>query len=51
MKNSALIGYFVPVEAMPDLSENRAATEEAVMESLRRRRAINQPVLDYLKDK
>ena len=51
LKNSALIGYFVPVEAMPDLSENRAATEEAVMESLRRRRAINQPVLDYLKDK
>jgi antitoxin StbD len=51
LKNSALIGYFVPAEAMPDISGNRVATEEEVMESLRRRRAVNQPVLDYLKDK
>lgn len=51
LKNSALIGYFVPAEAMPDMSGTRAATAEEVAESLRRRRAINQPVLDYLKDK
>jgi antitoxin StbD len=51
LKNSALVGYFVPAEAMPDISGNRAATAEEVADSLRRRRAINQPVLDYLKDK
>jgi antitoxin StbD len=28
LKNSALIGYFVPAEAMPDISGNRVATEE-----------------------
>lgn len=51
LKNSALIGYFVPVEAMPDPSEHRVATLEEVTEILERTRANVQPVLDYLKDK
>lgn len=50
LKNSALVGYFVPVEAV-DKREHRAATLEEVMESLERTRAASQPVLDYLKDK
>jgi antitoxin StbD len=50
LKNSALVGYLVPVEAV-ETAEHRVATLEEVMESLNRRRDINQPVLDYLRDK
>jgi antitoxin StbD len=50
MKNSRCVGYFVPAEIV-NLDEPVYATREQVMESLRKRRAINQPVLDYLKDK
>lgn len=50
LKNSALVGYLVPAEAV-DQAEHRVATLEEVMESLNRRREINQPVLDYLRDK
>ena len=50
LKNSALVGYLVPAEAVGQV-DHRDATMEEVLESLNRRRAINQPVLDYLKDK
>ncbi|WP_434619643.1 hypothetical protein [Tabrizicola sp. M-4] len=50
LKNSALVGYLVPAEAV-DQGDHRVATLEEVMESLNRRREINQPVLDYLRDK
>lgn len=50
LKNSALVGYLVPVEAVEKV-EHRVATLEEVMESLNRRRDINQPVLDYPRDK
>ena len=50
LKNSQLVGYLVPEEATAK-ANHRYATREEVMESLRRRRAINKPVLDYLKDK
>ena len=50
LKNSALVGYLVPVEAV-HADDHRVATMEEVKESLLRRRAINQQVLDYLKDK
>ena len=50
LKNSAVVGYLVPAEAICH-EEHRVATLEEVMESVERRRAINQPVLDYLKDK
>ena len=50
LKNSAVVGYFVPNEAVNQI-ETRVAALEEVMESLNRRRAVNQPVLDYLRDK
>lgn len=50
LKNSALVAYLVPAEAI-STAEHRVATLDEVMESLERRRAVNQPVLDYLKDK
>ncbi len=50
MKNSRVVGYLVPEAATPE-EEPRVATMDEVMESLSRRRDINQPVLDYLKDK
>lgn len=50
LKNSALVGYLVPAGAV-EHGAHRAATMDEVMQSLARRHAINQPVLDYLKDK
>ncbi|WP_299750744.1 hypothetical protein [uncultured Boseongicola sp.] len=50
LKNSALVGYFVPAEAVQE-TESRVATRDEVLESLKRRKDVNQPVLDYLKDK
>ena len=50
LKNSALVGYLVPAEAV-NTENHRAATMEEVMESLKRTHALVQPVLDYLKDK
>lgn len=50
LKNSAVVGYLVPNEAV-EHGEHSFATLKEVMASLERRRAVNQPVLDYLKDK
>ena len=50
LKNSKCIGYLVPEEATLQ-HEPRYATMDEVMASLRKRRAENQPVLEYLKDK
>lgn len=50
LRNSALVAYLVPADAVQTM-ENRVATREEVLESLERRREINQPVLDYLRDK
>lgn len=50
LKNSQLVGYLVPAEAM-DAGGHRVATMDEVMDSLARRKAQNQPVLDYLRDK
>ena len=50
LKNSALVGYFVPAEAV-SLAKHRTASIEEFRESLTSRKAITQPVLDYLKDK
>ena len=51
MKNSRLVGYFGPAEAVAEPGAHRVATVEEGMASLARRRKINQPVLDYLRDK
>jgi antitoxin StbD len=50
LKNSAVVGYLVPNEAVNQI-ETRVATLDEVMESLARTRAAAQPVLDYLRDK
>ena len=50
LKNSQVVGYLVPQEAV-EAVEARVATMDEVLESLARRRDVNQPVLDYLKDK
>ena len=50
LSNSALVGYFVPVEAIPP-GENRVATLEEVRAGMASTRASVQPVLDYLRDK
>ena len=50
LKNSAVIAYMVPIEAVGQ-HETRVATLEEVMAHLQESRARNQPVLDYLKDK
>ena len=50
LKNSALVGYFVPAEAIAP-QEHRVATMEEVMAHLEESRERSQPILDYLKDK
>jgi antitoxin StbD len=50
LKNSALVGYLVPADAI-DTGEHRYATTEELMAYLRASQSRVQPVLDYLKDK
>lgn len=50
LSNSALVGYFVPVEAVPE-SGSRVATMEELRASMAATRTAVQPVLDYLRDK
>lgn len=50
LKNSALVGYLVPAEAVGQVA-HRYATLDEVMEHLEATREAAQPVLDYLKDK
>ncbi len=50
LKNSRVVGYLVPEERVAG-EEPRYADMDEVLASLKKRRAINQPVLDYLKDK
>ncbi len=50
LKNSAVVGYLVPNEAVNQI-ETRVATLEEVMAYLDASRERVQPVLDYLKDK
>ncbi|GAB5448204.1 hypothetical protein [Gymnodinialimonas sp.] len=51
LKNSKPVAYLVPAEACSDPGEHRGATMDEVMEILGQRRVMDQPVLDYLKDK
>jgi antitoxin StbD len=50
LKNSTLVGYLVPAEAV-EAGGHRYATLEEVQDYLETSRARVQPVLDYLKDK
>ena len=49
LRNSALVGYFVPAEAISN-EQHRSASIEEIRHSLKSRKSITQPVLDYLKD-
>lgn len=51
LKNSKVVAYMVPAERVAGAPEHRYATMEEVLESLERRKAVNQPVLDWLRDK
>ena len=53
LKNSALVGYLVPVEAVTNVEQagHRTATMEEVKAYLAASRERVQPVLDYLRDK
>jgi antitoxin StbD len=51
LKNSALVGYFVPAEAVAGTEGHRYATRGEVEDYLERSRERAQPVLDYLRDK
>ncbi|MEO0913316.1 MAG: hypothetical protein AAFY59_10055 [Pseudomonadota bacterium] len=50
MKNSALVGYFVPADCVQS-EEPTYATADEVRAYLAESRERVQPVLDYLKDK
>lgn len=50
LRNSAVVGYLVPNEAV-DQIETRYATLEEVMAHIEATREEVQPVLDYLRDK
>ena len=50
LKNSTLVGYFVPAQAISDESHRTASIEE-IKKSMVSRRAITEPVLEYLTDK
>jgi antitoxin StbD len=50
LKNSTLVGYFVPAQAISDESDRIASMEE-IKKSMLSRREITEPVLDCLKDK
>lgn len=51
LKNSRLVGYFVPAEATVDPEGHRAASLDEVMAHIEETRDLAQPVLDYLRDK
>ena len=50
LRNSALVGYFVPAEAISN-EQHRSASIEEIRHSLKSRKAITQSVVNYLKDK
>jgi antitoxin StbD len=50
LKNSALVGYLVPAEAV-DQGAHQAITLAELQTYLQATQAAVQPVLDYLKDK
>lgn len=50
LKNSTLVGYIVPAEAVGQ-TEARYATMDEVLEHLDASKTAVQPVLDYLRDK
>ena len=50
LKNSALVGYYVPAEAI-STKMRRTASMDEIKASLESRSPVTRPLLDYLKDK
>ena len=50
LRGSEVVAYQVPAEQTGEAG-HRVATRKEVMESFERRRPVNQPVLDWLRDK
>jgi len=51
LKNSRLVAYLVPAERTGEQAGHRYATLDEVRRVLEERREVNQPVLDWLRDK
>ncbi len=51
LKNSKLVGYFVPAERTGEQAGHRYATAEEVRAHLAESRERVQPILDWLRDK
>lgn len=51
LRNSALVGYLVPAEAVQAEDEHRVMTGAEFAQAFENTRARAQPVLDYLRDK
>ena len=50
LKNSKLVGYFVPREALEDVDTHRA-TSDQIATAFESRLEVTQPIYDYLRDK
>jgi len=50
LKNSALVGYFVPAEAI-GIIEHLEASADDVLRSLKKRKNVTEPIREYLRDK
>ncbi len=51
LKNSALVGYFVPASAVTGQEEIEVASLDEVRQSLVARKQVTEPVREYLRDK
>ena len=51
MKNSKLVGYFVPAEVVSEPGTHRVASMDEVLKHLQETRSKVEPVLEYLRDK
>jgi len=50
LKNSNLVGYFVPAEAIGH-QDHTQATADDVLKSMTKRKPVTEPVREYLRDK
>jgi antitoxin StbD len=50
LRNSALVGYFVPADAVSG-GEHSTATDDVVQALIKQRVKANNPVLSFLRDK
>jgi PHD/YefM family antitoxin component YafN of YafNO toxin-antitoxin module len=50
MNRNNVVGYYVPAKAV-ELIDAQPASDEEVLQSLKRRKIVMQPVNDYLRDK